>query len=410
MAEALAVVASIIAVIQITDRVISLCCSFVGKVRGAEKEALQMVNTVTGLKGFLEFLHTFVKDEENAPRMPLLNSLCDPRGPLEVCTTALTAMEAKLRPTSKRDHTGVLKPITWLWKSNEIAKILKDIEEQKTYMMLAMQGDTTRAVLGLENTMNDVHSLLQDTNHQEILKWLTKADPISNHRAACDKHEPGTGEWLISSHEFSYWLLPGRSLWLHGIPGAGKTVLCSTIVEVVSSRRPPDVPCVYFYFDFSNAQKQSVINMLYSLLAQLSASTVPPEVKQLYQHCNKGTQEATIAQLTDTLIAIADHGNGMYIIMDALDESSDWKALLKVVKTVLQSKINLLVTSRKEHDIEMVLANSVDFAVGIQDERVDADVCVHVEQCLRHDPDLSKWGDDLKLEIVTSLTAGAQGM
>ena len=134
-------------------------------------------------------------------------------------------------------------------------------------------------------------------------------------------------------------------------------------------------------------------------------------MKQLYyQHCNKGTQDATIAQLTDTLIEIADHGNGMYIIVDALDESSDWKALLKVVDIILQSKINLLMTSRKEHDIEIVLANSVDFAIAIQDERVDADVCVHVEQCLQHDPDLSKWDDDLKSEIVTSLTAGAQGM
>src|SRR5271155_3714479 len=135
MAEVLAVAASIITVIQITDRVISLCCGFVGKVRGAEKEAIQMINTVTGLKGFLEFWHTFVKDEENTHRLPLLNSLCNPGGPLEVCTTALTDMESKIRP--KRDHTGVLKPITWLWKSAEIAQILKDIEGQKTYMMLA---------------------------------------------------------------------------------------------------------------------------------------------------------------------------------------------------------------------------------------------------------------------------------
>jgi len=409
MAEVLAVAASIITVIQITDRVISLCCSFVGKVRGAEKEAIQMVNTVTGLKGFLEFLHTFVKNEENAPRLPLLNSLCNPGGPLEVCTTALTDMEGKIRPT-KRDHTGVLKPITWLWKSNEIAQILQNIEEQKTFMMLAMQGETTRTVLGIENTMNSVHSLLQDSNHQEILRWLTKVDPISNHKAACDKHEPGTGEWLISSHEFSYWLLPGRSLWLHGIPGAGKTILCSTIIEAVTSRCPPDVPCVYFYFDFSNPQKQAVINMLYCLLGQLSFSAVPPEVKQLYQRCNKGTQEATIAQLTDTLLEIADNGKGMYIIVDALDESSDWKALLKVVEAILQSKINLFVTSRNERDIQTVLKSSVNFTVAIQDERVDADVRIHVEQCLRHDPDLCRWDDDLKSEIVGSLTSGALGM
>jgi hypothetical protein len=408
MAEVLAVAASIITVIQITDRVISLCCGFMGKVRGAEKEALQMVNGVTGLKGFLEFLHTFVKDEENAPRLPLLNSLCDPGGPLEVCTSALTNMETKMRP--KRDHTGVLKPVTWLWKWNEIAQILKDIELQKTHMMLAMQGDTTRTALTIETTVNRIHSTLQDTNHKEILQWLTKTDPIDNHRAACDKREPGTGEWFLSSHEFSYWMLPGRSMWLHGIPGAGKTVLCSTIIQTVASRCSPDVPCLYFYFDFSNQQKQTVVNMLYSFLAQLSTRAAPPEVTKLYEHCNKGTQEATIAQLTDTLLAVADHEKGMYIIADALDESSDWRSLLKVVETLLQSNINLLMTSRKERDLQAVLENSVEYVVAIQDERVDADVNLHIQRCLRNDPDLNKWDDELKLEIVAKLTSGAKGM
>ena len=67
-------------------------------------------------------------------------------------------------------------------------------------------------------------------------------------------------------------------------------------------------------------------------------------------------------------------------------------------------------TSRKEHDIQTVLENSVNVTVAIQDQRVDADVCIHVEQCLRHDPDLSKWDDDLKSAIVSSLTSGALGM
>jgi hypothetical protein len=108
VAEALAIAASIIAVIQITDGMMSLCCSFMGKIRGAEKEAAQMVNTVSGLKGFLEFLRLFVKGEDNATRLPLLNSLCNAGGPLESRPTALTDIEAKMRP--KRDHTGVLKP------------------------------------------------------------------------------------------------------------------------------------------------------------------------------------------------------------------------------------------------------------------------------------------------------------
>lgn len=408
MAESLAVAASIIAVIQITDRVVSLCCSFMGKVRGAEKEAMQMVNSVTALKGMLEFLHTFVKAEENAPRLPLLSLLCSPGGPLEKCTTALTEVESKIR--SKTDRSGVLKPITWFSQWNEIAEILKDIEQQKTYMILAMQGDTTRTALEIENTVNRVHSILSDSKHKDILTWLTKTDPISNHRAAREKHEPGTGEWFLSSHEFTHWLLPGRSLWLHGIPGAGKTILCSTIIDNIAKRRPQDVPCLYFYFDFSNPQKQNVGDMLYSLLAQLSSSTCPPEVVELYERCKKGTQEAAIAELTDVLIEIADRCSGMYIILDALDESVDWKPLFKVLEKILLSKINLLVTSRKERDIESVLAKAVDYAVAIENDRVDADVSLHVQQSLRTDPDLSRWDDELKSEIVATLTSGAKGM
>ena len=102
----------------------------------------------------------------------------------------------------------------------------------------------------------------------------------------------------------------------------------------------------------------------------------------------------------------------MFIIVDALDESSDWKRLLEVIESIRQSnsEINLLMTSRKEHDIQMVLERSVDYVVAIQDERVDADVNKYVQQCLRNDPGLRKWDDELKLEIVTTLTSGAHGM
>jgi hypothetical protein len=186
--------------------------------------------------------------------------------------------------------------------------------------------------------------------------------------------------------------------------------LCSTIIEAVASRRPKDVPCLYFYFDFSDPQKQTLINMLYTLLAQLSSSTVPPEVVQLYERCSKGTQAPSIAQLTDVLVEIADRCSGTFIILDALDEAADWEPLRKVLGKFLQSKINLLVTSRKEWDVHGALKGALNYAVAIQDDRVDADVCLHVQEFLRTDPDLNRWDNDLKLEIVSALTSGAKGM
>jgi hypothetical protein len=191
--------------------------------------------------------------------------------------------------------------------------------------------DTARTTLKIDNTVSDIHHHTQDVKHEKILAWLNKTDPISNHTAACERHQDGTGLWFTSSHDLLQWLQPKHSLWLHGIPGAGKTVLCSTIIENVKSRCSEDDVCLYFYFDFSNPLKREVINMLYSFLAQLSLFTIHSEIKQLYERCSNGVQAATVKQLTDTILSIASHGKRLFIIIDALDESCDWKALLNIV-------------------------------------------------------------------------------
>jgi hypothetical protein len=407
--EGVAITSSIISIIQISDRVITLCGQYIAKVRGTDKEIFQLISIITALKGILEFLHSFANDDENKHRLPSLHSLCGPQQPLEICRAALADIESKLH--SKRDYNGVLKAITWPWKWKDIGPVLENIEKQKTLMLLAMQGDTTRTTLAIENTVKDIQYHIQDAKHEKILAWLNKTDPISNHTAACGKRQIGTGEWFISSHEFSYWLQPKRSLWLHGIPGAGKTILCSTIIENVKTRCSSDTACLYFYFDFSNPQKQIVINMLYSLLTQLSSTAIPAEVRQLYERCNNGTQDATVTQLTETLLSIADRKR-MFIIIDALDESSDRKGLLQVIQRIHEStnEMNLLMTSRKEYDIQIALENFIDYIFAIQDERVDADVDIYVQHCLRDDPELSKWDDELKLEIAGTLISGANGM
>jgi hypothetical protein len=410
MAEGLAVAASLIAVLQITDSLTSFCRKYIGKVRDADKEILQMISTIASLKAILELLQDFVNEDENQSRLTLLKSLSHRDGPLNICLTSLTGIESKLR--SGRDQPGLLNAITWSWKWKDIEPILKEIEEQKGLIFLAMQGDTTRTTIAIENMVKDVHSHINEAKHKEILTWLTKTDPISDHAAACEKHHAGTGEWFISSHEFSHWFRAKRSLWLRGIPGAGKTVLCSTIIEYIKSRCSKHDFCVYFYFDFNNRLKREVVNMLYSILTQLSSYTIHPEVMHLYARCNNGAQEPTVIQLTEAILSIASHGKRMFIIIDALDESSNWKMLLNALKTILQSSsdINLLMTSRNEYDLEAVLKHSVDSVVDIQNEVVDQDVDMYVRECLQTDSDLRKWDDELKLEILTTLISGAHGM
>ena len=115
MVDGLSLAANIIAVAQLSDRVITLCCQFIGKVRGAEREVAQMITTITALKGFLEFLNKFVNDDDHASLLPQLHSICRSEGPLDLCTSLLKDMESKMQ--MKRDYHGILKAITWPFKS-----------------------------------------------------------------------------------------------------------------------------------------------------------------------------------------------------------------------------------------------------------------------------------------------------
>jgi len=402
MADPLSITASVIAVIQITDRVITLSCNFIGKVRGAEREVNQIITTITGLKGFLEFLDKFVKDDKNAARLPHLQSLCDPAGPLDLCTGLLKDLESKMRP--KRDSSGILKAVSWPWKWQHIGEALEVIERQKTLIMLAIQGDAAKSILALE-------SHVESQFHKDILQWLTKADPFSNHMAAREKHEPKTGEWFICSKSYSQWMLSNQALWLHGIPGAGKTILCSTIIQDMTSRCSPRKPCVYFYFDFSDTQKQNVANMLSSFLAQLSATNLSTEVRRLYENCSKGTQAATVTQLTQALISVACQLDLLYVIIDALDESSEVQLLLSVIRKLREShRVNVLLTSRMNPELQSGLVGLMDNIVSIEDKKVDADIQLHVQRCLEVDAELSAWDDELKGTMLSTLTSKAHGM
>ena len=93
------------------------------------------------------------------------------------------------------------------------------------------------------------------------------------------------------------------------------------LLKNVKLRCPPDAACIYFYFDFTDPQKQLTLNMLYSFLSQLSTGTIPAEVRQLYENCSNSTREATVTQLSNTLLSIAKQGKRIYIVMDALNVS-----------------------------------------------------------------------------------------
>lgn len=173
--------------------------------------------------------------------------------------------------------------------------------------------------------------------------------------------QKGSGLWFIQGQQFQEWKNTQQSfLWLHGIPGCGKTVLCSSAIENVQTSQSDSTLVLYFYFDFSNSRKTSPEEMIRSLIDQLyhqRASSRKP-LDELWGRCRP--RQPSSEELCSTFRKMLELVGGAYILLDALDECREElrPKLLLWLEKIRELPINLLTTSRAEHDISSALRGS----------------------------------------------------
>jgi hypothetical protein len=107
----------------------------------------------------------------------------------------------------------------------------------------------------------------------------------------------------------------------------------------------------------------------------------------------------------------------VYVVLDALDECTQRQELMDMLETVAGWQLNnlhLLMTSRKERDIESSLESYVQEkdTICLQEDVVDSDIRRYVRQRLSDDKTLTKWSKDatVRQEIEVALMHGARGM
>jgi ankyrin repeat protein len=256
----------------------------------------------------------------------------------------------------------------------------------------------------------------------QIRKWLSGPDPSSNFRKAAKQRQPGSGCWFLDGSQFASWETSRASfIWLCGIPGCGKTILSSSIIAELLKSREEDIgkAVVYFYFDFADPQKRDCDIMIQSLISQLSHQCVRASsaLEKLFSSCGDGIRspstDAAIHSLREIILEFPE----TYIILDALDECANRKELMNIIQTMnswMIDSMHIMVTSRKERDIENALGQFIykHQVTSLQRELVDLDIHNYIHERLLHDKDLEKWSKDEKIrkDIEITLMKGAQGM
>ena len=254
----------------------------------------------------------------------------------------------------------------------------------------------------------------------EVLDWLSTVDPSANHNVARKAHQPQTGSWFLNSHDYVSWYNdPDLLMWLHGLPGAGKTILCSTVIEDIKQRNETsrDTRYAYFYFDFRDRSKQTVEGMLRSLLRQLSSfdTSLPRSVAELHRaHARQGHQPTQEA-LVNTLHSIAERTGRAFIVIDALDECVELDEALDLLLALTDnshSRLSVFVTSRELDDIREAIKDvSPDKVkhISIQSRKDNADIELFIRTQVEKNRRLRKWRNQ-KSQIIQALGDGAHGM
>ncbi|KAJ7094769.1 hypothetical protein C8R44DRAFT_539600, partial [Mycena epipterygia] len=183
-----------------------------------------------------------------------------------------------------------------------------------------------------------------------IIEWYSPLNFFLRQADIFNSREPGTGEWLLEHDLFKRWKSGTISrIWCRGMPGAGKTVLVSTIVDNLRTELETDnIGVAVIYLNHKETDTHSPSNLLASLWRQLVLrKPIGSNVHKLYQKHREPRTRPSLAEAHAILCSsIADYSK-VFILVDALDESPEaHRDVLLRDLYALGPNVNLLVTSR----------------------------------------------------------------
>ncbi len=154
--------------------------------------------------------------------------------------------------------------------------------------------------------IDELHQAQDDQQRQAILDWLTTINYASQQNDFITRRQEGTGQWLLESEEFQTWLNTDKqTLFCPGIPGAGKTILTSIIVEELTTRfsNDPTIGITYIYCNFRRQDEQKINNLLTSLLKQLAKTqqSLLGGIRGLYNRHKTKRTRPTLEEISRSL-------------------------------------------------------------------------------------------------------------
>lgn len=319
---------------------------------------------------------------------------------------------------------------------NSAITTLDEKNQQSFQSLEALLQLLTAPVLRLSDPLTLLQDTLQDEERRKFLLWLSGYNYRQYHESSYKEVVPNTCQWIFSKTEYQEWQRSSVSsiLWIHGIPGCGKTKLTSSVIQQhldQAQKNKQSAPVAYVYCSsVSTSSKTMQMNataILQTILKQLATDGSTQTIRRSIWEEYKRRQEAAKTDGLDPSPLIADEcvellktlmiESPATIIIDGLDELEiqrfDLIMALKTLITESPNVVKIMVSSREEVDIAQELRDSISICASAIENSADIDLFVKekVDLAITNRRLLrGSVSKDLKNHLIGTLLQGANGM
>ncbi|KAL4903023.1 hypothetical protein BDW74DRAFT_180313 [Aspergillus multicolor] len=190
--------------------------------------------------------------------------------------------------------------------------------------------------------------------HDKILDWLSPVNYAEQQNDFLNQHQEGSGQWFLGASQFREWAEKDKeTLFCPGIPGAGKTIMVSMIIDYLERKsvHGGNIGIAYLYCSFRQRPTQTFRDLLASLVRQLVQRDqgTPECVRDAYTQARNKKIQLGVSELLQFLQLFSDQLSRVLIVVDALDEceSTARESLLAAIYALQdRCNVNFLAMSR----------------------------------------------------------------
>ncbi|KAJ9654373.1 hypothetical protein H2201_009008 [Coniosporium apollinis] len=357
--EVLGGAASVIAVVDIAGKVLSLCWKYYSAVKDAKTDIDRLCKEIEAVQGVLKQAQELAKGPKASKLLaskPLIEKI-----PSEL-REEFARLEEQLDPGKRRKamHTFGLRALKWPLTSEQVDKTLRVLERHKTTLLTALTTDQMTVVLGIEDRTHE-----QSTNLSKLpcAQGAAYNHWIWQHEDRC---LPDTRVEL--RRQIMAWSQDPKAaciFWLNGMAGTGKSTISRTVASDLANEKR--LAASFFFSrgrgDISHAGKffTTIAAQLASRLPALRPS-ISKAVKDHFDISQRGLSEQwkhLIFEPLSSLENIQAHSTTLVVVIDALDEcegEDDIKVILQLLaeaKNLTTIRLRVFVTSRPETPIRL---------------------------------------------------------